>query len=220
MGMTRPIDRRHSRQEPFTDDGIRAKVSQQQLEVAVAPGSCTPLRGRLSRNLGSVELVEVSLECPERSPYPMIEDLKRKDVIAAKEMRVEDALRADFRRDIESAFRTTAPYMRLVCRAVGVRFRPIGQARPCLLRRGSPRTWPAARTPTNTPLSAGSRPTISARRVRSRISSATSWSLGAWPPFTTATRILPPSWKPLPTRIRASGAKSRPRPRSRMARPT
>lgn len=52
--------------------------------------------------------------------HPMIEDLKRKDFIAVKDMSVEDALQATFQRTVESAFSAATPYMRFLCRAVGV----------------------------------------------------------------------------------------------------
>ena len=64
-----------------------------------------------------------SLQRPPRGfdpDHPMIEDLKRKDFIAVKDMSAEDALQTTFQRKVESAFSAATPYMRFLCRAVGV----------------------------------------------------------------------------------------------------
>lgn len=57
-----------------------------------------------------------------RPDHPMIEDLRRKDFIAVREMSVEDAVDPDFQRKVESAFSAATPFMRFLCRAVGVPF--------------------------------------------------------------------------------------------------
>ena len=54
--------------------------------------------------------------------HPMIEDLKRKDFIAVKELQPGDVLDPGFMRKIETAFRAATPYMQFLCKAVGVPF--------------------------------------------------------------------------------------------------
>lgn len=69
------------------------------------------------------ELGGSSLTRPPRGfdkGHPMIEDIKRKSFIAVKDMSHADALSPQFQRKVESAFRTATPYMRFLCKAVGV----------------------------------------------------------------------------------------------------
>ena len=54
--------------------------------------------------------------------HECIEDIKRKSFIAVSERSVEDCLKPQFQRTVESSFRTSEPYMRFLCKAVGVRF--------------------------------------------------------------------------------------------------
>ncbi len=54
--------------------------------------------------------------------HPMIEDLKRKDFIAVKNMSVDDAVKPRFQEQVEFAFKSATPYMAFLCRAVGVPF--------------------------------------------------------------------------------------------------
>lgn len=54
--------------------------------------------------------------------HPLIDDLKRKDFIAIKELDVEDVTRAGFQRKVQTAFRAADPFMRFLCKAVDVRF--------------------------------------------------------------------------------------------------
>ena len=54
--------------------------------------------------------------------HPMIEDIKRKSFIAIKNMSHEDALSPQFQRKVETAFKAATPYMRFLCKAVGVPF--------------------------------------------------------------------------------------------------
>jgi len=53
---------------------------------------------------------------------PMIEDIKRKSFIAVKNMSHDDALSPQFQRKVETAFESASPYMRFLCKAVGVPF--------------------------------------------------------------------------------------------------
>ena len=50
-----------------------------------------------------------------------IDDIRRKSFIAVREFTVEDCLKAQFQRTVESSFKTAAPFMRFLCAAVGVR---------------------------------------------------------------------------------------------------
>lgn len=54
--------------------------------------------------------------------HPLIEDIKRKSFIAVKNMTHEDALSPQFQRKVETAFKAATPYMRFLCKAVGVPF--------------------------------------------------------------------------------------------------
>lgn len=71
---------------------------------------------------------ELSGEALSRPPrgydkaHPLIEDIKRKDFIAIKNMPLDDALSSGFRKKVETAFRTATPYMRFLCKAVNVPF--------------------------------------------------------------------------------------------------
>lgn len=71
------------------------------------------------------ELSGESLTRPPRGfskDHPLIEDLKRKDFIAVKEFAPEDALGAGFQRRVTTAFAAAEPYMRFLCKAVGVNY--------------------------------------------------------------------------------------------------
>ncbi len=52
----------------------------------------------------------------------LIEDIKRKSFIAVREMDVEDSLSPQFQRKVETSFRAAEPFMRFLCKAVGVPF--------------------------------------------------------------------------------------------------
>lgn len=52
--------------------------------------------------------------------HPMIEDIKRKDFIAVKNMTREDALHPRFQQKVETSFNAAADYMLFLCKAVGV----------------------------------------------------------------------------------------------------
>lgn len=64
-----------------------------------------------------------SLKRPPRGfdkEHPMIEDIRRKDFIAVKTMDHDDALHARFQQKVETAFKAATPYMKFLCKAVGV----------------------------------------------------------------------------------------------------
>ena len=54
--------------------------------------------------------------------HELIEDIKRKSFIAVKDMDRDDCLSPQFQRRVETAFRAAEPYMRFLCKAVGVPF--------------------------------------------------------------------------------------------------
>ena len=56
------------------------------------------------------------------SDHPLIEDLRRKDFIAAQELSVQEALDPAFLEQTAEAFRASAPYIKFICDALGVAF--------------------------------------------------------------------------------------------------
>ena len=54
--------------------------------------------------------------------HPRIDDIKRKDFIAVKDMSVEGALAPRFQQKVETAFQAAEPYMRFLCKSVNVPF--------------------------------------------------------------------------------------------------
>jgi uncharacterized protein (TIGR02453 family) len=52
--------------------------------------------------------------------HPMIDDLKRKDFIAVKNMSHDDVLNPKFQQKVETAFKGASDYMQFLCKAVGV----------------------------------------------------------------------------------------------------
>lgn len=69
------------------------------------------------------ELGGQSLTRPPRGfdkELPDIEDIKRKSFIAVKNMSLNDALNPRFQQKVETAFKAATPYMKFLCKAVGV----------------------------------------------------------------------------------------------------
>jgi len=54
--------------------------------------------------------------------HPMIEDIKRKDFIAIKNLTHKDALSPRFQQKVENSFRSASDYMNFLCKAVGVQY--------------------------------------------------------------------------------------------------
>lgn len=54
--------------------------------------------------------------------HECIEDIKRKSFIAVRNLDVDDCLKPQFQRSVESSFKSAESYMRFLCQAVGVRF--------------------------------------------------------------------------------------------------
>ena len=97
--------------------GIRQRISDKPAEWKRAKGDKTFAR---HFKLGGTSLIR-----PPRGfdkEHPMIDDIKRKSFIAIKNMGHEDALSPQFQRKVETAFKAASPYMRFLCKAVGVQF--------------------------------------------------------------------------------------------------
>ncbi len=96
--------------------GIRERIAAKPAEWQGAMDS-QPFRRNFS--LGGESLsrpprgFDKELEC--------IEDIKRKSFIAVRELKVEDCLKPQFQRTVESSFKSAEPFMRFLCKAVGVR---------------------------------------------------------------------------------------------------
>ncbi len=54
--------------------------------------------------------------------HECIEDIKRKSFIAVRPLPVEDCLKPQFQKTVETSFSAAEPFMRFLCKAVGVRF--------------------------------------------------------------------------------------------------
>ena len=97
--------------------GIRERIAAKPAEWRRAMAS-QPFRRNFS--LGGE-----SLSRPPRGfdkDHECIEDIKRKSFIAVRELKVEDCLKPQFQRTVESSFKSAEPFMRFLCKAVGVRF--------------------------------------------------------------------------------------------------
>jgi len=94
---------------------IRERISDQQAQW---------LRTRDDKSFAkNFRLGGESLTRPPRGyakDHPMIDDIRRKDFIAVKNMTHADALSPRFQQKVENAFSASVPYMRFLCKAVGV----------------------------------------------------------------------------------------------------
>lgn len=71
------------------------------------------------------ELAGESLKRPPRGfdkNHELIDDIRRKSFIAIRDLAREDCLSPQFQRRVESSFKTAEPFMRFLCKSVGVRF--------------------------------------------------------------------------------------------------
>ncbi len=108
VGMWRPES------EPLRK--IRERIAAQPSEWRRATGSAV-----FKRNF---RLGGESLQRPPRGfdkEHALIDDIKRKSFIAVKDMSVEDCLKPQFQRSVESAFKQATPFMQFLCAAVGVK---------------------------------------------------------------------------------------------------
>jgi uncharacterized protein (TIGR02453 family) len=97
--------------------GIRERIAAKPAEWQRAMDS-QPFRRNFSLDGESLSRpprgFDKELEC--------IEDIKRKSFIAVRELKVGDCLKPQFQRTVESSFKSAEPFMRFLCKAVGVRF--------------------------------------------------------------------------------------------------
>ena len=54
--------------------------------------------------------------------HECIDDIRRKSFIAVRDLAVDDCLKPQFQRTVETSFRKAEPFMRFLCKAVGVSF--------------------------------------------------------------------------------------------------
>lgn len=54
--------------------------------------------------------------------HECIEDIKRKSFIAVRSLEIEDCMKPQFQKTVETSFKSTEPFMRFLCTSVGVRF--------------------------------------------------------------------------------------------------
>lgn len=97
--------------------GIRQRISDRQAEWQRTSGDNAFRR--------QFRLSGETLKRPPRGfdrDHPMIEDLKRKDFIAIRNMSLDEAQQSRFQQKVETAFKTATPYMTFLCKAVGVPF--------------------------------------------------------------------------------------------------
>jgi uncharacterized protein (TIGR02453 family) len=95
--------------------GIRERITYKQAEWLRV---CAEAKFKKQFSLGGEKLTR-----PPRGfdkDHPLIEDIKRKDFIAVKNLTLEDALQPKFQQKVETAFKAATPYMRFLCKAVGV----------------------------------------------------------------------------------------------------
>lgn len=92
--------------------------------IAAKPGEWQRAIGdrrfRQQFSLGGESLLRPPRGFPKE--HECIDDIRRKSYIAVRELPVEDCLKPQFQRTVESSFQTAEPFMRFLCKAVGVRF--------------------------------------------------------------------------------------------------
>jgi len=95
--------------------GIRERITHKQAEWLRV---CAEPKFKRQFSLGGAKLTR-----PPRGfakDHPLIEDIKRKDFIAVKNLTLDHALQPKFQQQVETAFKAATPYMRFLCKAVGV----------------------------------------------------------------------------------------------------
>jgi uncharacterized protein (TIGR02453 family) len=137
------IQFRHEQARDVHSPGYYVHIAADQVFVGVGmwrPDS-DPLRGireriaakpaewnRVMRDRSFKRQFELGGEMLVRPPrgfdkdHECIEDIRRKSFIAVRELDVKDCLKPQFQRTVESSFKTAEPFMRFLCKAVGVRF--------------------------------------------------------------------------------------------------
>lgn len=109
VGMWRP--------EPDALAAVRRRIDEKRTEW---------LKARNDRKFRRhFELGGESLSRPPKGiskDHPLLEDLRRKDFIAARNLEPGAVLQAGFRKQVETAFAAATPFMRFLCKAVGAPF--------------------------------------------------------------------------------------------------
>lgn len=109
VGMWRP--------EPVALAAVRRRIDEKRAEW---------LKARDDRKFRRYfELGGESLSRPPKGiskDHPLLDDLRRKDFIAARNLETSDPLQARFQQQVEAAFAAATPFMRFLCKAVGVPF--------------------------------------------------------------------------------------------------
>ena len=136
------IQFRHERAKDVHSPGYYVHIDPNEVFIGVGmwrPDS-EPLRqireriaarpGEWSRAIGTAafkrqfSLGGESLKRPPRGfnkEHPLIDDIKRKSFIAVRNLAVEDCLKPQFQRSVETSFKQATPYMEFLCAAVGVK---------------------------------------------------------------------------------------------------
>jgi uncharacterized protein (TIGR02453 family) len=136
------IQFRHERAKDVHSPGYYVHIDPDEVFVGVGmwrPDS-EPLRqireriaakpGEWSRAIGTTAFKRYfylggeALQRPPRGfdkEHPLIDDIKRKSFIAVRSMTVEDCLKPQFQRSVETSFKQATPYMEFLCAAVGVK---------------------------------------------------------------------------------------------------
>lgn len=105
------------RPEPDALRGIRERIAGKPLEWQRAMGERA---FRRYFSLGGEKLTR-----PPRGfdrDHKCIEDIKRKSFIAVRSLEIGDCLKPQFQKTVETSFRSAEPFMRFLCKSVGVRF--------------------------------------------------------------------------------------------------
>lgn len=137
------IQFRHERAKDVHSPGYYVHVAADDVFVGVGmwrpdPDSLRAIRDRIAakpaewqRTIGDpkfkrrFELGGEKLTRPPRGfdkELDCIEDIKRKSFIAVQNFAVEDCVTPQFQRKVETAFKAGTPYMRFLCKSVGVQF--------------------------------------------------------------------------------------------------
>jgi len=97
--------------------GIRERIAAKPLEWQRAMGDRSFSR---HFSLGGEQLTR-----PPRGfdrDHECIEDIKRKSFIAVRSLEIEDCMKPQFQKTVETSFKSAEPFMRFLCKSVGVRF--------------------------------------------------------------------------------------------------
>lgn len=105
------------RPDPPSLAAVRKRIDAKQAEW---------LRARDDRRFRThFQLAGESLSRPPRGfskDHPLVEDIRRKDFIAVKQLGLAEPLDPRFQKKVETAFAAAAPFMAFLCKAVGVSY--------------------------------------------------------------------------------------------------